>query len=291
MKKGPKKSQVLGPRSVTSVNASGLSPRPAKPEMEFTQALHELWRQRLWVAIGVAVALLAAISTAYTIGLFPPKLTNKKLPLGTANTQVLIDAPRSALTDLSVDFEPLAGRASVYSRFMTSRPVREAIAEEVDIPLSQLIAEAPLQAQVPKAAQEPVAAERATELLGESQQFRLRFQTDTGLPTISIFAQAPTAEDAIRLADGAATGFTKYVRRIEVQQRVPELQRVEVRQLGSAEGGLLAANINERLAIIVGLTAFIGWCMLILLGANVSRNMRELRQAEVAGDAPGQTAS
>lgn len=258
--------------------------------MEFTQALHELWRQRFWVAVGVLLALLAGLSIAYRISFAPPALETKSLAIGVADTQILIDRQRSALTDLDVDLQPLSARASVYTRFMTSLPVREAIADEVGIPVSELFTEAPIQAQVPKAATEPVSAERADQLLGENTQYRLRFETDTGLPTVKILAEAPTAEDAVRLADGAAAGFTKYVQGIQEQQRIPDLRRAEIRQLGDAQGGLIAEDINVRLAVIVGIASFIGWCLLVLLGSSVARNLRVIRSSEAAGDTGGSAA-
>lgn len=258
--------------------------------MDFAQIIKELYLRRGWVAIGVAVAVFAGLSTAYKINLFPPSLDKKALTVGTADTQILIDTPSSSLTDLGVRLDPLAERASVYTRFMTSRPVRAAIAREVGLKESELITEAPLNANLPKTAQEPVAAHRNKKLIEEDRAYRLRFQTDTGLPTITIFAQAPRVEDAIRLADAGAAGFARYVKAVQAKQSIPRARRVQVRQLGQAEGGLVSESVNRTLALVTFTGAFIAWCLLILLVTSLVRSVREL-DTESGSEEPATPAS
>ena len=245
--------------------------------MDLAQILRELYLRRGWVAVGVAVALFAGLSTAYRVSLLPPKLEKKSLAVGAADTQILIDTPASSLTDLGVRLEPLAERASVYARFMTSRPVRASIAREVGLKESEIITEAPLRSNLPTSAQEPVAAERNKQLLEEHKGYRLRFQTDEGLPTITIIAQAPRAEDAVRLANAGAAGFAKYVKAVQIKQSIPVARRVEVRQLGRAEGGTISENVNRPLAAITFIGAFIAWCLMLLLVTSVAKAVRELQ--------------
>lgn len=246
--------------------------------MDLAQILRELWTRRGWLALGLVVALVAGLATAYRISVFPPGLDKKSLSVGVADTQILIDSPASALADLGRDLDPFAKRAQVYARFMTSRPVRRAIAAEVGLRDHEVITEAPLLGSVPKAAQEPVASQRSRQLLGEDVAFRLRFTSDPGLPTVTIQAQAPRVDEAERLANAGATGFAKYVEQIQRRQGVPEPRRVTVRQLGSAQGGVLAEEINRPLAILTFVGVFIAWCLLVLLGSSVARSMRELRE-------------
>jgi hypothetical protein len=248
--------------------------------MDLAQILKELWSRRGWLAVGLVVALFAGLATAYEIGVLPPSLEKKALSIGVADTQILIDSPDSSLADLGRDLEPLAKRAGVYARFMTTRPVRRAIAAEVGLEDHEIITETPLLSQVPKAAKEPANAERSRKLLGEDNAYRLRFTTDSGLPTITIYAQAPRVEDAERLANAGATGFANYVRQVQQRQGIPEVRRVTVRQLGAAQGGVLAEEINRPLAALTFAGVFIGWCLLVLLVGNVSRSMRELSEAE-----------
>lgn len=243
--------------------------------MDLAQVLHELWQRRNWLVVGAVIALIAGLSTAYNIGVFPPKLEEKALSIGSADTQILIDTPQSSLTDLGVGLRPLAERASVFARFMTSRPVRASIAREVGLKEDDLVTEAPLAAGA-----EPGRAERSDALLGEDKSYRVRFSTDTGLPTITIRAQAPRVEDAVRLANAAAAGFASYVKAVQVKQNVPRERRVTVRQLGGAEGGTIAEEINRPLAILTFVGVFMGFCLLVLLVSGVSRSMRELQEGE-----------
>lgn len=249
--------------------------------MDLAQVINELWKRRGWLAIGLAIALFVGLSTAYRISILPPGLEQKSLSIGAADTQILIDTPDSSLTDLGVGLEPLAERAGVFARFMTSRPVRAAIAREVGLKEQELHTEAPL-SDGSAALREPAQAKRSNELLGENRDYRLRFATDSGLPTVTIQAQAPRAVDAVRLADAGAAGFAEYVKAVQAKQKVPPERRVTIRQLGNAEGGTIAEEINRPLALLTALGFFIGFCLLVLLGSNLSKSLRELRAAEAA---------
>ncbi|MDX6672408.1 MAG: hypothetical protein QOI91_2771 [Solirubrobacteraceae bacterium] len=252
--------------------------------MDLAQIVSELWHRRGWVLLGVAVSLLVGLSTAYRIQFLPPNLEPKALSLGAANTQILIDSPDSALTDIGRDLDPLAVRASVFARFMTSEPVREVIARQVGLPKSAIVTEAPLSPNQPAAAKEPPAATRGNQLVGEGRTYRLRFSSDQGQPTITIAASAPNARDAVRLANAGAVGFKKYMERIQATQNVPSARRVTVRQLGNAEGGTVTGQINTKLLIAAAIGALIAWCLLVLLVSNVARSLRELREVERGGD-------
>lgn len=248
--------------------------------MDLAQVLRELWRRRGWLALGALLALYLALTTAYRVGLFPPSLERKTLAVGVADTQLLVDTPRSALTDVGRDLEPLAARATVFTHFMTSLPVREAVARRVGLPASAIQADAPPSPNQPRAATEPTAAQRGSAVVGERRGYRLFFSNDPTSPTVNIRAQAPTARDAIRLANAGAAGFRAYVQRIQVQQGDPPARRVQLRQLGSAQGGIVGGEINERLAALAFAGAFVGWCLLVLLVVNVARSWRELEAEE-----------
>jgi hypothetical protein len=248
--------------------------------MDFAQVVRELWLRRWWVAVGVFVSLFAGLSTAYHVSIAPPSIAKKALAMGAADTQLLIDTPHSALTDLGVNTQPLAERASVYSRLMTSEPVRAAIAREVGLKPEQIVTESPIDSALPKAAREPVQAQRANDLLGETVPYHLRFSTDSGLPAVRIQATAPRADDALRLANGAASGFTKYVQAVQEAQKVPAERRVTPRQLGRAEGGQVVQNPNKPLAAIATIALFIGWCLLVLFVGNTIRGLRQLSDTD-----------
>lgn len=256
--------------------------------MDFAQVLMELWRRRVWMAAGVVVAVIAGLATAFHLSLFPPALEPKRLELGTAQTQLLVDTPRSALGDLRFgagSFKALSERATVYANLMTSRPVRQAIAEEVGVRPSQLVLEGPSAGQT-RAEREPDARERTGELLGEDAPYVLSFASAQGSPAIRVLAQAPSGEDAVRLANGAARGFRKFIGRLGREQGIPRSRRATVRQLGRATGGTVAQGINVKLAFLAFSGTLLLWTLLVLLASNVADSMQRLRLAESGADGP-----
>lgn len=248
--------------------------------MDVAQIFRELWRLRRWMLVGILVALLAALSVGYRVSFFPPGLHSKDLQIHTADTAVLVDGPNSVITDLAADVTSLAARANVYARFMTNLPVRRAIAAAAGLPVEAIVTTAPLAQNQPAAAREPVAAQRSQQLLGENRSYSLEFRTDSGLPTVSILAQAPTTEQALRLANAGAQGFAAYIRHVEAGRNVPVARRVRIRQLGPAEGGTVAKNVKTAAVVAAFVGVLLAWAMLVLLGANVARNWRTLDEID-----------
>lgn len=259
--------------------------------MDFAQVLMELWRRRVWLLVGLVVATVVAVSTVYRVSLFPPDLESRQLELGVADTQLLVDAPNSAITDLGIGFKQLSERAGVYTRLMTTRPVRRAIARRMDVPEEAIVTVAPLPNSVPRAGREPDRPTRANEILDEIGRLVLTFTSVPTAPTITIQAEAPTGETAVRLADAAAEGFTAYVEKRERVEGVPPSRRVALRQLGSAQGGTIAEGVDLKLAALAFAGTFLVWCLLVLLVSNVAASMRTLRAAERPDAAAGEPAA
>lgn len=260
--------------------------------MDFAQALHELLRRPGWLVLGAVVAVFAALSTAYDINGIPPRLDEKTLSLGTASTTVLVDTPKSSITNVAADLKPLAARAAVFARLAGSRPVRQAIASEVGLRETALRVDTPIEGDLPRAGGSGSRDRRISSILEEDRQFRVGFIAQTGLPTITVTAQAPRVPDAIKLADASASAFKKYIEGVQVRQRQPLIERVSIRQLGPAEGGLVAKEINRQLAVMTLLAAFVGWCLALLAVTGVARNLAAIRAAEHGADeAPAQPAA
>lgn len=226
--------------------------------MELAQALLKLWERKRWVAVGLVVAAVAALGARQML---------KSTVYSAATTQMIVDAPHSALGDINSSLEPFTTRAGVYALLMTSPEALNSIGRAAGIPGSEISAEGPPEATLPQVGQQPNPP---------SSPFKLQFNQDPTLPTIDIYAQAPTTQQATRLANGAVTGFTRYLTSLEVQGSVPYGQRVQIRQLGDAIGGVVNSGSGKTLAAIVAFVVFILWCCLILF---VSK-MRGLRTAE-----------
>jgi hypothetical protein len=237
--------------------------------LELANILKELWRRRVWVALGLLVAVVVSASTIYRIGLNPPSLEKKALEFAAADTQLLIDSRRSSLTDLGQDLGPLVTRADVFSRLMTSAPVKRSIAAEVGLPPEGFTAQSQADINRPRAEKESTAEQRANQIRGEGVGYRLFFDVEGNLPVISIASQAPTTKDALRLADGAAVGVAKYIERLKKAQPGPVAAQVQVRRLGKAQGGLVNQGADTTAAALGFGGTFVGACLLILLGSNV----------------------
>src|ERR1700682_5428365 len=95
--------------------------------MKFGAHLREISRLRSGIVLSALIAALAALLSVYKIGLLPPSLTARTIDIAGASTHVLVDTPRSKLTDLRAgvtDFEALTTRADLLGNVMTSATVR-----------------------------------------------------------------------------------------------------------------------------------------------------------------------
>ena len=200
--------------------------------MEIIRVLAVLRNRWRWVLPGLALAVLAAVASAYKVSAFPPKLTKETaLEYGSASTQVLVDYRDSALGSLERGFEPLMARAGVYARLVTSPSLLAHVSEKSGIPAAAIQAEGPFNPFRTRQEKEPTAERRADQLASESNGYRLRMDTEQGIPVISIFSVAPTARAAEQLANGAAEGLTAYVQELKPSGRRRTADSIDIRQL------------------------------------------------------------
>jgi hypothetical protein len=241
-------------------------------QMEFALVVRELARRRRTLAVGVLVAAIAAVLSVYRLdGL---TLKPRSLQYSSASTLVFIDTPSSALGNLSQSFEPLQSRATVYANFMASPTVLNLIGQRVGIAGNQIYAAGPIDPQVPRIVQEPTAVQRNVEITGETTPYRLNFNSDPNLPTIGIYAQAPTTKQSIQLANAAVAGLGQYVASLETEDHIPRQSRVVIRQLGEAHGGVVDGGISKALAGMVFVGVLILWCVFMLLAVRFRETWR-----------------
>jgi hypothetical protein len=233
--------------------------------MEFALVLRELSKRRILLLVGVLVAVTAAVFSVYRIE--GSSLKPKTLQYSSANTQVLVDSPKSVLGNLSQSFEPLSIRASVYANFMASPAVLAVIGQQVGLSGGQIYAAGPVNPQQPRVVQEPTALKRNVEITGEANPYRLEFSNNTSQPTINIYAQAPKTTQAIALANAAVVGLQRYVGDLQRASGTPSAARVTIRQLGPAIGGVVNGGISKALAAMVFVMVFLLWCVLVLVGS------------------------
>jgi hypothetical protein len=251
--------------------------------MELARTLKTLWTRRRLVALGAAIAAVAALLSVYSVGLFPPSLSSRTNVFATASSQLLVDTPDSAFADLANDLTPLETRASVFARFLASPAALELIAREAKVPLDSIEAQGPYDINLPVIQQEPTAGQRSSQIIGEGALYRLRFENNPVLPIVSVFAQAPTKREAIGLADAVPRALHVYIARIQAQQETPADRRVVIRKLGDATGGVVNQGANLQIALLVFIVVFGAWCMLLIPAQTIARGWRE---ADVYGGEP-----
>jgi capsular polysaccharide biosynthesis protein len=242
--------------------------------MELARALKALWKRRRLVALGAVIAALAAILSAFTVGMFPPSLTPRTNTFATASTQILVDTPSSAFANLEEEVEPLNTRAAVFSRFLASPLAITLIAREAGLPADAIEGQGPYEQNLPLFEQEPTAEKRSSEIIGEGAIYRLRFENNPDLPIVTVFAQAPTADEAHRLADAAPEALSSYISHIQEVQKTPIERRVEVRQLGDATGGVVNGGANAQIAVLVFFVVLVLWCLLLIPAHTIARGWR-----------------
>jgi hypothetical protein len=240
--------------------------------MEFALILRELSRRRAALGVGVVVALIAAILSVYR--LTSTGLEARSLQYSSASTQVFVDTPSSVLGDLQPSFEPLQARATVYANFMASPTFLALVGEKSGIPGSQIYAAGPVDPSVPRVVEEPTAVQRNVEITGESTPYRLNFNDDPNLPTIGIYAQAPNTRQAMALANASAAALGQYVATLAKTGNTPAAQRVVIRQLGSASGGVVDGGISKSIAFLTFVVTFFLWCVLVLVGGRFAESWR-----------------
>ncbi len=226
--------------------------------MALGRHLRELWRLRLGLVASVALALFAALWSIGQVGLFPPSVKSRKLEIAAASTRVLVDTPKSAILDLSVstyDFRAYTNRSLLVGNIMASPPVRRYIARRAHVPAEVLQVASPVTPDFPR----PLVSDGAkhtSDLLKSPNQYRLSIQSNPTVPVVDVYAEAPTADLAQQLANGAVDGMKDYLRDLGTAQAIPENEQVHLQQLGRAKGSVIDPGIGTKVALLTFFLVF-----------------------------------
>jgi hypothetical protein len=245
--------------------------------------MRELWGMRVGLALAVALAFVVALSSVTRVSLFPPGLAPRPMEMATATTHVLVDTPRSVVLDRragTLNFQSLSSRAVLLGNVMSSPPVRAAIARRADIPAGALQATTPLTPDQPRPVADAGGGRHMSDLTRSLDQYRLSLRTNPTVPILDIYAQAPTADKARRLADGAVDGLRDYLRALAARQRIAPKDQVQLEQLGRAQGGVINHGVGLQVALLSFMLVFGAACAGLLFVARVRRGW------QAAGTAP-----
>lgn len=228
--------------------------------MELVAILRELWRLRVLAACVLVVAVIAGLSVSYHL----PSLSKRSLSYGAASTEVLVDAPSASLTSTTQDIGQLSLRAAVLARFMTSEAVSEGIARGAGVSGAQVTMQGPVDPNAPESATQPMAEQRSSQVSAEARRYRVLVQAQAGLPIVTIYAQAPDARSAEKLANSSVRALDNALTTLGQGSTTPAPDRLRIQQLGPATGSTVSQRSSTLLALVVFLGVLAaGWAALI----------------------------
>jgi hypothetical protein len=255
--------------------------------MAFVDTIRQLWQRKLLVTLVVALAVFAAVFTAFRVSVSPPGLHTRALTVAAASSQILVDSPQSTLVAGASlgTFDALATRAKIYGEYLASLAARQEIARRAGVPARSISASGPFSAATGQYTYSSQSSEeRAGELLQEGAANRLVFTAQEGVPILTVDAQSATSERAIALATASFDTLKQYVHSLSADGK-PVRRGVTVRQLGAPEGGTLGGSNNIILMALAFLVVFGLGCAAILVVPGFVQRWRTLDRVD--RDAPG----
>jgi hypothetical protein len=250
--------------------------------MALVETIRQLWQRKLLVGIVLALAIAAAIFSAYRVS--SSGLESRSLAVAAASSQILVDSPDSTLVQGAElgTFEALATRAKIYGQYLASLDARQEIAKLAGVPARSIATSGPFSVATGQNAYNPqTSEERSGELLQEGAQNRLVFTAQEGVPILTVDAQSASSETAIALASASFKTLENYVKSLEADGK-PVRQGVTVRELGAPEGGTLGGSNNMILMVLAFLLVLGLGCAAILLVPTFAQRWRALDDVEYA---------
>lgn len=237
--------------------------------MDLVTHLRELWRRRIYVAAGLALALLVGALMVFKVS--PSGIESRQYYVGVASARILVDTPDSQVVDLDPrGAEVLAARASLLANVLATGPVKTMVAQSADVPVDRFAA-------VARSAVDPTAPAPAGEGAAPrvpKDGYSLISDADETLPIISIDTQAPTAKQAAALADGTVVGLRAYLKSVASRQEIPGARQIVVTQMGPAQTATVLRGPRRLAAFAAVIVIFLLSCAAILAAAGLTRTWR-----------------
>jgi hypothetical protein len=221
-----------------------------------------------WILVGVGVLVAVGIGLV----VMPPRHSATR---STATARLLVDAPKSALVDVSpahdaaASADPLPLRAAVLAEVMATDQFHKLIAEQTQVPGDQLDVLPPSSSTAPS---DSLVTHKAAALAASaSGPYVLRLVASQQTPLISIATEAPDPASAARLA--AAT--IDVLKSPLASQQAGMGPPVVVRTLASPTRVALVTRAPHRaVAFVVCVLVFVLWCGGIVLSSSITSRMR-----------------
>jgi hypothetical protein len=233
------------------------------------------------VAVSAVIASVAAATSGYQIGLFPPTVEKRQLQTGVAVAHALVDRQQSGRdrTDVDnlVDIEQLASltdRRGPLAEVMVSPEVLDRTAHRLDISEEDISGATQFTGSVPSVLLEPDSERRANQILTATDPFHIDIQGRPNLPVLDIYARAPSAESAQRLAEASIGAVNAYLRAKGRDHAVPPFDRIHLTPLGEPRPAAVDGRAAAEIAALTFLVVFGISCGLIVAFGRIRRGWR-----------------
>jgi hypothetical protein len=171
--------------------------------MELIAILRLLWRRRILVGIGLLAAVGVGVMIAGGSLPVPGAAADAPPPPRKASVRVLVDTNRSQLVaPAPPEADTVAARAVLLADVLAGADAKAAVARRVGLKPERLAVIGPA-ATVPTLSTK-LAERTATVVEAAPEPFAVTANADGELPIVSIYARAPDAARAKRLASAAA---------------------------------------------------------------------------------------
>jgi hypothetical protein len=219
------------------------------------------------VAIALVLAILATVWTLYKVELSPFSIRSRTMTMATARTQVVVDAPRSAMLDLKAgaDFVSLRDRAILLGNVIASSPVRDDIGRRVGISGGLIEIAAPRTPERPRSVVGSVTERKTTDILRSNEQYRLSIQASPTVPMLDIYAESQDAQTAAGLANATVDSLQDYLDDLARKDGTPPRDQLRVRQLGRADGAVINGGVSLQAGFLAFLLTFGAGCATVVL--------------------------
>ena len=232
-------------------------------------------RHRMVLALLVLSTVIAAVCTREN--------TSGNLTVAAATARVAVDFPNASIVARNAapqDLQTLQKHAVLYGRLMTTPPVLADIARRANVPATELSSTIDLTGNFPVSFTQVGSEQHATELHNSTAPYRLELQASTIEPVLTVYAEAPSYDEAMRLAGSAVPGLQDYLRAQAATAGLPTSELPVLDELGPARGGVTNNHAKYVIAALTFITAFgLAYVLLLVL---VRRPWRRQEPEEVS---------
>ena len=240
--------------------------------------------------LSLVIACFCAFWSLFSINLLPPGIESRQLDVAVAATEAIVDAPESWIRDARTDsshLDTLTRHADLLGNLMSHDPVKRIIARRAGLEPDKLAATTRITGSFVAIIREPDYEERADQILAARRPYQLDIQASAVRPIIHVYAQAPTAAEAVRLADAAVAGLKEHLHDVPSAFELTPRRQVTVEQLGRPRAGQLNATAPIQIALFTFLVVLGLVYGLLVVAGRVREGWEAARSDDDARSAAG----